>query len=829
MNKKIIKRDGRIEDFKDSKILNAISKTFKSLNLSLSEDDGTKILNLIHASIDLKEEVTVEDVQDEVEKALMALDFYDIAKSYILYRNSRTQIREYRDYIVSQFNSYDLRLLFKNIEKDFPGNEYSLLHLVNKYKSLLVAEDNEITKMDTLIKSALELTSIEAPKWDYIAGRIELFKLYIDIKTKSKEYNITSFFSKIKYLVDNDYYGSYLLTKYSEDEINKIEKMILKSRDRLISYSSLDILKSQCLIKTKDDSFIESPQEMFMTIAMHLAMNEQDKLIYVKKFYDILSKFEFVFSLPILKNARRPSSQLSNCFIDIIDDSVNGIFNSISNLASTYKTCSGIGLYLGKLRASSYLDNNYESNNGIIKWLKVINEVVEAINKKNYVNGVVTCYLDVWHKNLLEFLELKNNKGNYEYSILPAICYPDYFWKLARDNINAMWFLMDPHEIYEVKNYHLEDYYGIEWENRYLDCVHDDRINKKEVPIKEIIRLIVKSAFETGTPFCFNRDIANKENPNKHKGMIYASNLCLEIMQNNSSSELLDVSKEVTSNNDEVIVKRYKENDYPTSLIGSICLANLDYESDSKLEEVIRLGVRALDNAIDLTTSINLNSLETLKKYRSLGIGISGYHDIVASKLISFDSEEHLIFANNLFSRISYYVLKASNELAIERGAYPYFNGSEYENGNYFERHGNLSIKRAKLKSNIQNYGLRNGYLLALGSSRYASLISSTSQGVGPISSKFYYETNSKIMMPRVIKGINEETINYYKDAYEINSEYLIKVNQVINRFIDQGITLNLYINNSYSMRQILDLYIKAYEANLKSVYFVRMKSLNYD
>lgn len=828
MNKKIIKRDGRIEDFKDSKILNAISKTFKSLNLSLSEDDGTKILNLIHASIDLKEEVTVEDVQDEVEKALMALDFFDIAKSYILYRNSRTQIREYRDYIVSQFHNYDLRLLFKNIEKDFPGNEYSLLHLVNKYKSLLVAEDNEITKMDTLVKSALELTSIEAPKWDYIAGRIDLFKLYIDIKTKSKEYNITSFFSKIKYLVDNDYYGSYLLTKYNEDEINKIEKMILKSRDRLITYSSLDILKSQCLIKTTDNKFLESPQEMFMTIAMHLAMNEQDKLIYVKKFYDVLSKFEFVFSLPILKYSRKPTSQLSNCFIDIIDDSIQGIFKSISNLASTYETCNGMGIYLGKLRSSSYAEND-ETNSGVIKWLKVINEVVEAINKKSFVNGVVTCYLDVWHKNLLDFLELKNNKENYKYSILPALCYPDYFWKLARDNINASWFLMDPFEIYTIKNYRLEDYYGIEWENRYLDCVYDDRINKKEVAIKEIIRLIVKSAFENGTPFCFNRDIANKDNPNKHKGMIYASNLCLEIMQNNSSSMLIETSKEINKDGDEVIVEKYKTNDFPTSLIGSICLPNFDYESDSKLEEVIRLGVRALDNAIDLTTSSNLSALETLKKYRSLGIGVSGYHDVVAKKLISYDSEEHLVFANNLFSRISYFTLKASNELAIERGSYTYFKGSEYDNGNYFERHGNLSIKWAKLKSNIQNYGLRNGYILALGSSRYTSLISSTSQGVGPVPSKFYYEADSKILIPRVIKGINNETISYYKDAYEINSEYLIKVHQVLSRFIDQGITLNLFINNSYTMRQILDLYIKAYEANLKSVYFVRLKSFNYD
>lgn len=831
MNKKIIKRDGREEDFKDSKIVSAIEKSFISQNSTLSDEESSKILNLIHEAIDSKEKITVEDIQDEVEKALMSLNFYDIAKAYILYRNSRTQIREYRDFLVKEFNKYDLRLLFKNIEKEYPTKEYSLLNLANKYKSFSLNSIDDEEKMNILIKSALELVSVEAPKWDLIAGRIELFRYHLNLKTRNKEVNVTNFYSKIKYLIDNDYYGSYLLEKYNEEEINKIERMIIKSRDKLLSYSSFEVLKEECLIKDKNGNYFETPQEMFMAIAMHLAMNEKDKLFYVKRFYDVLSKFEFVFALPILKNARRKNAQLSNCFIDIMDDSIVSIFESISNLAKTYDLTGGMGIYLGKLRSTSYLNKNSEENVGILKWLKIINDVVLAINKKGGFNGGVTCYLDIWHIDILDFLEIRkylNLNKHYKYIIYPAICVPDYFWKLARDNINAMWSLMDPHEIYLKKNYHLEDYYGVEWENRYLDCVHDDRIIKKDVPIKEIIRLIVKNAFETGTPFCFNRDIANKENPNKHKGMIYSSNLCLEIMQNVSPKNF--INEEVMKfNGEEVLIKKSEPSNYPTSVLGSICLMNFDYSNDSKLEDVISIGIRALDNCIDLTSCFNLNSLLTLKKYRSLGISVNGYQDVLVNENIKFDSEEQLIFGNKLFEKINYFALKASNALAIEKGSYPYFKGSDFDNGNYFINRDYLSEKWAKLKDSIKNKGLRNGYLLALSSLRFTSILSSNSESILPLLSKFYFEEEANKMIPRVSKFITNENNLYYSDAFDISQDYIIKTAQMIYKHIDQGISLNLYINSNYSMRQILDLYIKAYEAGIKSIHFLRLKEATYE
>ena len=829
MIKAIKKRDGRVEDFKKEKISKAISKAFKSVDNKVNEEELDKITSKVVNSIE-EEMPTVEEVQDLVEKALMELGYFDCAKSYILYRNSRKEKRANRDEIASLITTLDLRTTLKGIEKDFSEEEYDLSHLLSKFKSFLSKETSEEGKVKALIKAAVELTSFEAPKWEYIASRLYIYSFNNKLKQIQKELGITSLYSKIQYLVDNDIYGTFLLEKYTKEEIDECEKMIVKSRDRLINYSSFELILKRYLAKNHNGIVLESIQEMWLTISMHLAMNEKDKLYWVKRFYDSLSKLEFTLATPTMGNARKPFHQLSSCFIDTVEDSLDGIFKSITNFATVSKHGGGMGLYFGKVRANGSTIRGYKgAAGGIIRWVRIVNDVAVAVDQLGVRAGAVACYLDVWHKDLPEFLQIRTNNGDDRmkaHDVFPAICYPDYFWKLARDNINALWYLMDPKEVYDVKGYHIEDYFGKDWENKYFDCVNDERIHKREIPIKEIIRLIIKSAVETGTPFAFNRDLVNETNPNKHKGIIYCSNLCTEIAQNTSAIGEIEKTSIKSKEGDDIIVEKTKCGDFVVCNLASLCLGNFDVDNQDALKSVIETAIRALDNVID----INLYPLEyaklTTQKYRSIGLGVSGYNHLLAKKKIYWESEEHLNYVDSLFENINYYAIEASNKLAIEKGKYSLFDGSEWDNGNYFICRNYVSERWANLAKSVHDYGMRNGYLLAVAPTSSTSIIAGTTAGVDPIMKTFFYEEKKGEMIPRVAPELTHQNSMFYKPAHEVNQIWSVRAAGVRQRHVDQAQSVNLYITHDYSMRQILELYIKAWENGVKTIYYVRSKSL---
>ena len=829
MIKAIKKRDGRVEDFKKEKISKAISKAFKSVDNKVNEEELNKITSKVVNSIE-EEMPTVEEVQDLVEKALMELGYFDCAKSYILYRNSRKEKRANRDEIASLITTLDLRATLKGIEKDFSEDEYDLSYLLSKFKSFLSKETSEEGKVKALIKAAVELTSFEAPKWEYIASRLYIYSFNNKLKQIQKELGITSLYSKIQYLVDNDIYGTFLLEKYTKEEIDECEKMIVKSRDRLINYSSFELILKRYLAKNHNGIVLESIQEMWLTISMHLAMNEKDKLYWVKRFYDSLSKLEFTLATPTMGNARKPFHQLSSCFIDTVEDSLDGIFKSITNFATVSKHGGGMGLYFGKVRANGSTIRGYKgAAGGIIRWVRIVNDVAVAVDQLGVRAGAVACYLDVWHKDLPEFLQIRTNNGDDRmkaHDVFPAICYPDYFWKLARDNINALWYLMDPKEVYDVKGYHIEDYFGKDWENKYFDCVNDERIHKREIPIKEIIRLIIKSAVETGTPFAFNRDLVNETNPNKHKGIIYCSNLCTEIAQNTSAIGEIEKTSIKSKEGDDIIVEKTKCGDFVVCNLASLCLGNFDVDNQDTLKTVVETAIRALDNVID----INLYPLEyaklTTQKYRSIGLGVSGYNHLLAKKKIYWESEEHLNYVDSLFENINYYAIEASNKLAIEKGKYSLFDGSEWDNGNYFVSRNYVSERWANLAKSVHDYGMRNGYLLAVAPTSSTSIIAGTTAGVDPIMKTFFYEEKKGEMIPRVAPELTHQNSMFYKPAHEVNQIWSVRAAGVRQRHVDQAQSVNLYITHDYSMRQILELYIKAWENGVKTIYYVRSKSL---
>ncbi len=828
---KIRKRNGELVEFIPGKIKSALEKAFVSQGKMIDEEELSKLLTTLLSRLPNDEDLTVELVQDEAERVLMEYGWYDVAKAYILYREKRSILRQARASIIETVSGDDkLDELLRIVQSDFNDESYSLSALQAKFDSFYKPSMNEEECYAALVKAAVELTTPEAPNWEFIASRLLNYSFQNNLTNVMNKYGITCLYEKIRYMCDKGLYGDYILTHYSRIEIDEAEGFIVKDRDKLFTYSGLDLLLKRYVIHDHNHVPLETPQEMFMGIALHLCMNEKiDRMKWVKRTYDMLSRLEVTMATPTMSNARKPYHQLSSCFIDMVPDSLDGIYRSLDNFAKVSKLGGGMGMYFGKVRATGSAIRGFKgAAGGVIRWIRLVNDTAVAVDQLGMRQGAVAVYLDVWHKDLPEFLQLRTNNGDDRmkaHDVFPAVCYPDLFWKLADENIDAPWHLMCPHEILAVKGYSLEDYYGEEWEKRYYDCVNDSHISKRTVSVKDIVRLVLRSAVETGTPFAFNRDTVNRMNPNGHAGMIYCSNLCTEIAQNMAPIEYVSTNISV-ENGDTVLLTTTRPGDFVVCNLASLSLGNLPLEDDEYMQRTIETAVRALDNVIDL----NFYPLEYAKltnhKYRSIGLGVSGYHHMLAKRNIKWESEEHLKFVDEVFERINFAAIKADNALAIERGAYKLFDGSDWQNGDYFKKRGYTSEKWKDLQRSVCENGMRNAYLLAIAPTSSTSVLSGTTAGVDPVMKRFYLEEKKGSMLPRVAPELSINTWWYYKPAHTIDQTWSIKAAGVRQRHIDQAQSMNLYITNEFTMRQVLNLYIEAWKAGVKTIYYVRSKSL---
>lgn len=712
-------------------------------------------------------------------------------------------------------------------------------------EKLQVALDNIVTSamgekeiVKSFIQVSLELTSQTEPRWQEIAAKLYVKNLYDEVREnrglEQGEDPYDNFYDFIKELTDKGLYGKYILGNYSKEDIEELEREIKRERDFLFTYSGINLLAKRYLIQDYNRLPLELPQQMFMGIAMHLAIPEkkENRLYWVKRFYDVLSSIKATMATPTMSNARKPFYQLSSCFIDTVEDSLGGIYKSLDNFSKVSKFGGGMGIYMGKVRALGSAIRGFKgASGGIIPWIKLFNDTAVAVDQLGVRNGSVAIWLDAWHKDLPEFLQLRTNNGDDRkkaHDVFPGLCYPDLFWKLAENDIDANWYMMCPHEIKSVKGYSLEDFYGEEWEKKYYECVEDDRIDKRVMSVKDIVRLIIKSAAETGTPFAFYRDTVNKFNPNKHKGIIYSSNLCTEIMQNMSAMEI-EQTEIKDENGDIVVIEKTKPGDFVVCNLSSVVLGNVDVNSEEEVEYVVETQIRAMDNVIDLNYYSVPFAEITNKKYRAVGLGTSGYHHMLVNNKIVWNSEEHLEFVDKVYERINFYAIKASLNIAKEKGSYPLFEGSDWSNGDYFDLRDYKSSKWKELKEEIAKYGMRNGYLFAVAPNGSTATLAGTSEGVDPVMNRFWLEEKKGSITPKVAPGLCQENFWYYVSAYNVDQEFSVKANGVRQRHIDQGQSFNLYITTDFTMRQIMNLYITACKSGVKSIYYVRSKSLTVD
>lgn len=670
--------------------------------------------------------------------------------------------------------------------------------------------------------------------WQYAAARLLMSDLYKEaaINRGYHHFGYGDFTALVGMLAEQEYYGEFLLEEYSSEQIGELGAYIKPERDMLFNYEGLKLLADRYLIRGYQKEVLELPQERFMVIAMHLAIPEgEQKLTYAKRFYDILSELKMTTATPTLAGAGTPFHQLSSCFISVVGDNLWSIYDVNQKFSAVSKHGGALGIYIGKVRALNSEIRGYKNaSGGVIPWIRLYNDTAVAVDQLGRRKGGASITLDVWHQDLYEFLDLRTNNGDDRrkaHDIFPALSIPDLF--MERLETRQDWSLFDPYQIKKVMGYHLEDFYdeekGGEFTKRYLECESNEKLERLTVPALEIMKKIMKSAVETGTPFLFYRDTVNRANPNKHAGMIYASNLCHEIAQNVSESEFMEEVVETVGDHKEV-VRRLKSGDMVTCNLNSVNLGRVKLE---ELEETIPLQIRMLDNVITLNQTPVAEARVTSDKYRAIGLGTSGYHHYLVNNHIAWESEEHLAEADRLFEELAYQAIRASMELAREKGAYPEFEGSEWQSGKYFERRGYTSERWTALREEVKKYGIRNGYLMAVAPTGSTSNIAGTTAGIDPIFKKFFIEEKKGSFTPKAAPDLNNGNFWLYKEAHHIDQHYSIRACGIRQRHIDQAQSFNLYITPEVKAKDILKLYQEAWKNGVKTIYYVRNQSLEMD
>ncbi len=700
-----------------------------------------------------------------------------------------------------------------------------------------------------LIRTAAEKVSPEAPDWQYAAARLLLYDLYKkvahirgyevkdELSKEYKTYNTEGFPAFVRKYVEEGIYGSYLIENYSERDLALLGSYIKPERDLYFNYTGIKILTDRYLARDSEGRVVELPQEMYMLVAMTLAVPEkpEERVRWAMEFYDLLSEHLVTVATPTLMNARRPLPQLSSCFVLTIDDDLYDIFDNVQKAAQISKHAGGLGIYLGKLRATGAPIRKFKgASSGVIPVVKILNDVMTYVDQLGMRKGSASLTLDIWHKDILDFLEVKTNAGDERkkaHDIHPAVAVPDLFMKRVREK--GVWTLMDPYYTKNVRDgRNLEDLWGDEFEEEYLRLERELPPDaKKVVSAFELWKRLLTVAFETGEPYIFFRDAANRLNPNKHAGMVYSSNLCMEIVQNMSATRHLSRSLDPETGE---ITLRKKAGDVVVCNLGSVNLGKV--HTEEAIGEVLPKLVRLLDNVIEMNYYAIPEAEFTNRRYRSIGIGVSNYHYCLVKNGIRWESEEHLRFADRLFELIAFYALKGSADLARERGRYTLFEGSDWSRGIFFGRkieeieensreNGN-NLPWRDLAEEVRNYGLRNAYLLALMPTGSTSLILGATPSVDPIFAKYYKEENMSGILPQVPPEI-DRFYWHYKSAYQIDQEWIVRAAAVRQKWVDQSQSLNLFIDPERIDGPTLSrIYQLAWELGLKSVYYLRSRSV---
>jgi len=877
---RVIKRNGTVVSFEDSKISVAITKAF------LAVEGGTAAASSrIHETVaKLTEQVVstfkrrmpsggtihIEDIQDQVELALMRAGEHKIARDYVIYRDQRARERAAKAALSpeSQAAASSINVLMPDgsrqpldIERvrtivaeacaDLPDvSETAIIDeaLRNLYDG--VSADEVSTSLVITARTLIE----QEPNYGYAAARLLLDNLraealsFLNVADSATQHDMAIYYGQaLGAFIARGVELELLSPELLEFDLELLGKALMPERDLQFTYLGLQTLYDRYFIHSNDVRF-ELPQVFFMRVAMGLCIREEDKNARAVEFYDLLSSFDYMSSTPTLFNSGTLRSQLSSCYLTTVPDDLFGIYGAIQDNAMLSKFAGGLGNDWTPVRSmGAYIKGTNGKSQGVVPFLKVVNDTAVAVNQGGKRKGAVCAYLETWHMDIEEFLELRKNTGDDRrrtHDMNTANWIPDLFMKRVFEE--GDWTLFSPNDVPD-----LHDLYGKAFEERYAQYEAMTKTGEltyfKTVKASNLWRKMLGMIFETGHPWMTFKDPCNLRSPQQHAGVVHSSNLCTEITLNTSADEI------AVCNLGSINLPQHVEN------------GELNLE---KLRKTVRTAIRMLDNVIDINYYSVPAAEQSNMRHRPIGMGIMGFQDALYKIDVSYASDDAVTFADRSMEAVSYYAIEASSELAAERGSYSSYQGSLWSQGifpldsldlliesrgeKYIQVNNDATLDWPTLETKVAQNGMRNSNVMAIAPTATIANITGVSQSIEPTYQNLYVKSNlsgeftvvnpylvadlkarglwDKVMVNDLkyydgsVQGIDrvpEDLKAKYATAFEIEPRWLVDSASRRQKWIDQAQSLNLYINNA-SGKKLDVTYRMAWFSGLKTTYYLR-------
>jgi len=870
---RITKRDGRVVNFDEARIFKAIEKAFQATQ-GLSADDqlpDTLIQTITHITREVvlwcsdRQALGVEQIQDEVERALMRHGHHLVARRYILYREARQQARiraatHYCDEsgVNILIPKEEIRALFAWAANGLDQVDENILF--EQAEQVFYENIDEKEVRSALILSARVFIERD-PQYDKATARLLLADLYrvassnagllVDIGLASNPEELYK--GAFESYLESGIESGRIDPRLRDYDISQLKNALQPQRDEQFTYLGLQTLQDRYLIH--DEAFgVELPQWLWMRVAMGLALNEEDATTQAIAFYELLSSFRFMSSTPTLFNSGTPYPQLSSCYLTTVDDDLGAIFKAIRDNALLSKWAGGLGNDWTNVRAmGAYIKSTSGQSQGVVPFLKVANDTAVAVNQGGKRKGAVCAYLETWHLDIEEFLELRRNTGDERrrtHDMNTANWVPDLF--MQRVHENKHWTLFSPDEVSD-----LHDLYGSRFKQRYeqYERLADQGAikNWKRLDAQTLWRKMLSMLFETGHPWITFKDPCNIRSPQDHKGVVHSSNLCTEITLNTSPNETavcnlgsINLTQHLSRSND-----------------GRVAL------DLPRLKATVRTAIRMLDNVIDINYYPTPEARAANLEHRPIGLGMMGFQDTLYELAIPYASEEAVQFADFSMEAVSLYAIEASTDLAGEKGVYTSYNGSKWDRGIFpidsltllekergqelpLDKSSRFEIEWGSVRDKVARYGMRNSNVMAIAPTATIANITGTSQSIEPTYKHLYAKSNLSGEFTQVNRYLVEELkaigmwdkqmvddLKYFDgsiaeidriprslrdrflSAFEIDAKWLVECAARRQKWIDQAQSLNLYMATT-SGRALSELYHLAWQKGLKTTYYLR-------
>ena len=868
---RIIKRNGSVVDFDGSKIEIAITKAFLAVHTSAAAASSSVHSRVSSLSSQVEDifrrrmpsggTIHIEEIQDQVELALMRSEEHKVAREYVLYRAERANQRAIETHIHDRPEKEELKtserieIIAREACSGLEGTDSE--KIISEANKNLYEGAPEHEVKEALVLSARSLVEVE-PNYTFATARILLDSLrsealsFLNITENATHEEMKSFYPEaLKVFINKGIELELLNSELANYDLDMLGKAMNPDNDLLFSYLGIQTLYDRYFIHSNDIRF-ELPQVFFMRVAMGLALNEENREQRALEFYELLSSFDYMSSTPTLFNAGTMHSQLSSCYLTTVPDDLHGIYGALQDNAMLSKWAGGLGNDWTPVRGmGAHIKGTNGKSQGVVPFLKVVNDTAVAVNQGGKRKGAVCAYLETWHLDIEEFVELRKNTGDDRrrtHDMNTANWVPDLFMERVFER--KKWTLFTPNETPE-----LHDLSGEAFREKYEEyekLAQEGKLKAyKEVEAEELWRKILSMLFETGHPWITFKDACNLRSPQQHTGVIHSSNLCTEITLNTS--------------NDEIAVCNLGSINVPNHLDGQ---GNLDKE---KLEKNVTTAIRMLDNVIDINYYAVPQAENSNFKHRPIGMGIMGFQDALYVKKIPYASEAAVDFADESMELVSYMAINASSDLAKERGSYSSYEGSLWSKGilpldsidilekqrgkDYIEVDKTTRLDWDALREKVKSQGMRNSNTMAIAPTATIANITGLTQSIEPTYSNLFVKSNlsgefTVINMHLVdalkeidmwdevmvydLKNLNgslesiarvpEDIKKLFATSFEVEPKWLIEAASRRQKWIDQSQSLNLYVSEPNGKK--LDImYRMAWLRGLKTTYYLRSRS----